>query len=421
MSKKIKVLTLGDHPLSPSGVGTQTKYVIEALLETERFEVVSLGGAIRHHNYDPILVEGHGQNWKIFPVDGYGSQEMLRSIIRNERPDIVWIMTDPRFWGWLWEMENEIRSLCPLVYYHVWDNYPAPMFNKRFYESNDYIASISKLTQDIVRTVTPDIECVYIPHAVDNKMFAPLTKEQIEMLRAENLPEDKDKFIVFWNSRNARRKQSGSLIFWWKEWLDERNLHDKATLIMHTDPKDVHGQDLEHIVEHLGLTNRQVLFSMNKIDTSGLAALYNMADVVISVSDAEGFGLSMQEAISCGIPIIATATGGMQDQLFTDSGEPCGIPLFPAAKSIIGSQEVPYIYEDRLSNSQVKSALSNMYDMGPEERRKLGNLGRNHAMTNFSMKRFKEQWVEFMLKVYEEQGSWSTRKNHNGIIFKEIA
>jgi hypothetical protein len=37
MSKKIKVLTISDHPLSPSGVGTQTKYVIEALLNSGKF------------------------------------------------------------------------------------------------------------------------------------------------------------------------------------------------------------------------------------------------------------------------------------------------------------------------------------------------------------------------------------------------
>ena len=30
--KKKKILVLSDHPLSPSGVGTQTKYFIEALL-----------------------------------------------------------------------------------------------------------------------------------------------------------------------------------------------------------------------------------------------------------------------------------------------------------------------------------------------------------------------------------------------------
>ena len=40
MEKKIKVLTLSDHPLSPSGVGTQTKYFIEALLKTGKFQFI---------------------------------------------------------------------------------------------------------------------------------------------------------------------------------------------------------------------------------------------------------------------------------------------------------------------------------------------------------------------------------------------
>ena len=131
MSKKIKILTLSDHPLSPSGVGTQTRYVMEALLKTGKFQILSLGGAIKHKDYTPRLVDPWGDDWKIIPVDGYGTPEMIRSIMRNEKPDILWMMTDPRFYEWLWEIENEIRPLVPIVYYHVWDNFPAPHFNKK--------------------------------------------------------------------------------------------------------------------------------------------------------------------------------------------------------------------------------------------------------------------------------------------------
>ncbi len=88
MSKKIKVLTLSDHPLSPSGVGTQTKYVIEALLKTGRYSIMSLGGAIKHQNYNPIKVEPYGEDWKIIPIDGYGTPEMIRSVIRTENIDM---------------------------------------------------------------------------------------------------------------------------------------------------------------------------------------------------------------------------------------------------------------------------------------------------------------------------------------------
>jgi chitinase len=101
--KKIKVLVLSDHPMSPSGVGTQTRYVIEALIRTGKFSVIALGGAVKHHNYEPVRTDEFGEDLVIYPVDGYGTQDMVRSIIQSEKPDIMWIMTDPRFWSWLWD------------------------------------------------------------------------------------------------------------------------------------------------------------------------------------------------------------------------------------------------------------------------------------------------------------------------------
>lgn len=142
--KKIKVLVLSDHPLSPSGVGTQTKYMIESCLKTNKFSFICLGGAIKHQDYNPVKVEPYGDDWIIVPVDGYGNQDMIRSVLQTHKPDVLWFMTDPRFYTWLWEIENEIRAVIPMVYYHVWDNYPYPDFNSRYYNSNDVIASISK-------------------------------------------------------------------------------------------------------------------------------------------------------------------------------------------------------------------------------------------------------------------------------------
>ena len=178
-TEKIKILTLSDHPLSPSGVGTQTKYVIESLLQTGRYKVISLGGAIKHEDYRPAFVHPYEQDWLIFPVDGYGDHDKLRSIIRKEKPDIVWFMTDPRFWGWLWEIEDEIRAVAPLVYYHVWDNYPYPHFNRKYYESNDVIVSISKVTHDIVAGVAPETELIHIPHAVDGEIFKQIGRAHV--------------------------------------------------------------------------------------------------------------------------------------------------------------------------------------------------------------------------------------------------
>ena len=421
MSKKIKILTLSDHPLSPSGVGTQTKYVCEALLSTGRYSIISFGGAIKHNDYTPKMVDPYGEDWKIVPVDGYGTPEMIRSVLRTEKPDLLWFMTDPRFFGWLWQIENEIRPLVPMVYYHVWDNYPVPMFNRKYYVSNDAIATISKVTDDIVSKAAPEVKRQYIPHAVNGQVFKPMTPQQVEEVRTNSLPEsDREKVIFFWNNRNARRKHSGTLIYWFKEWLDKNNLHEKAQLIMHTDPNDPHGQDLNHIIEHLGLNDRQVLLSTQKIPPEHLAAMYNMADCTINISDAEGFGLATLESLSCGTPIIVNMTGGLQEQV-TDGKDWFGIPLLPSSKSVIGSQDVPYIYEDRIDKGQFMSALSKIYNIPAMERRKMGMMGRKHVETNYNFEDFNSTWVEFIDKVVEEGGSWEARTNYNGIRFMEVA
>ena len=90
----------------------------------------------------------------------------------------------------------------------------------------------------------------------------------------------------------------------------------------------------------------KVLISASKIDARNMADLYNAADFTVSISDAEGFGLSMLESLSCGTPIIATLTGGMQEQV-TDGKKWFGYGIKPVSKSVIGSLQVPYIYEDQ--------------------------------------------------------------------------
>ena len=416
MTKKIKVLTLGDHPLSPSGVGTQTKYICQALLDSGKFSILSLGGAIKHNDYRQVHVEPYDSDWRVIPIDGYGTPEMIRSVIRTEEIDIVWLMTDPRFWDWLWMMENEIRPLCPMVYYHVWDNFPAPMFNRDFYLSNDHIVTISKLTDEIVKQVAPEVKRTYLPHAVDKSVFYPFDDEAIQNVKKQLWKDKSDnlnKFTVFWNNRNARRKQSGTLIYWFKHFLDKVG-HENARLIMHTDPSDPHGQDLSRVTSNLGLTEQQIMFSVEKLPPEHLAAIYNAVDVTVNISDAEGFGLSTLESLACGTPIIVNMTGGLQEQV-TDGTNWFGMGMFPTSKSLIGSQTVPYIYEDRLSKEQFVSSLFKMYSLSPSERKKMGQLGCEHVNKNYNFENYNQKWVDVMLETYE-QGV-----NYDGILFKEVA
>lgn len=409
-NKKIKVLTLSDHPLAPSGVGNQTRLFIQSLLDTERFEVVSLAGAHKHEDYTPMKTESYGDDWKIFPVDGYGNVEVVRSIVRTEKPDVLWLMTDPRYWSWLWQIEDELRPLLSMVYYHVWDNYPAPKFNEKYYRSNDVVVAASKLTENVLSEVVPDLNTPRIPHTVDEESFKLLDEEEVAKFRKEHVGDD-DKVLFFWNNRNTKRKHPTTLLWWFKEFAEEVGKENVA-LLLHTDPKEAVGSDIEHNLKELGLDHGEVMISPLKYSEDKMAMLYNMCDCTINISDAEGFGLSTLESLFCGTPIIVTNTGGLQEQV-TDGEQEFGVGITPSSKTLLGSQIVPYIYEDHISKEDFLNAMRKVYSMTKEERKEMGLRGRDYVKKNYSLEGYGNQWIKLIEDVYNKGGSWQTRQHKN--------
>lgn len=410
MTKRIKVLTLSDHPLFHTGVAIQTKMFVESMLNTGKFEFVSLAGAVKHEDMTPVRTEQYGDLWKIFPVEGYGNPDSVRSIMRTEKPDFVWVMTDPRYWQWLWQIEDEIRAQASLVYYHVWDNEPAPHFNKKFYDSNDCVVSISKLTEKVVNEVGTTALHQRIHHTFDSSVYKILPNEEVKKFKKEHFGDD-EKFIFFWNNRNSPRKNATTILWWFKEFLEEVG-QDTAVLLMHTNPEDSVGTNIEENIKKLGLDSGQVMVSPVKYPPEKMAMLYNISDCTINISDAEGFGLSTLESLACGTPIIVNETGGLKEQI-TDGENVFGVGIKPATRTIIGSQSIPYIYQDRVDKKSFISSLKEMTQMPKAQRDKLGQLGSEYVSSEYSPQSFAGKWEELLTKLHTSKGSWKKR-NHQG-------
>ena len=422
MSEKKTILVISDHPLAPSGVGIQTRNFIETLIQTGKYKFICLGGAMKHPSYDPQTITDErweDGDWIVYPVDVYGSAEIIRSILWTEKPDLLWFMTDPRFYEWLWQIENEIRPLVPMIYYHVWDNYPPPKFNSKWYKSTDIIASISKVTHDIVNKVAPEVENHYLPHAVDETVFKKESENIVDKFKEDNFSNHDDRIIFFWNNRNARRKQSGTLIHWFNNFAEEVG-PENVCLIMHTEPRDPNGQDLTAILHDLNIADGRIILSSQKMPPEGLSLMYNMADCTINISDAEGFGLATLESLSCGTPIIVNMTGGLQEQV-TDGKEWFGIGIEPCSKCLIGSQQVPYIYEDRISEKDFTDALKKIFNMTKDERDKLGAAGMAHVRKNYNYRKFQDQWIDLIESTIKNHGSWDTRNGYKSWELKEVS
>ncbi len=399
---KKKILLLSDHPLSTSGVGTQARYLIKGLVATGKYSFVCFGGAIKHDNYNQVIVD---DDFIIKPTDGFGDRNLVRLALAQEKPDALMLFTDPRFFIWVWEMEDEIHQVCPIVYNHLWDNPPAPEFNKVLYESTDLINCINYPTYEFCKDWFPD-RTNFVPHAVPSDLFYPMKKDEIKKHR-ETLLQGRpaDTFIALWVSRNARRKMPSDVIYSWKMFLDDmekKHGHKKGLLVMHTDPQDQEGPNLIHVVNMLGMQNH-VIFSKDRYEFNHMNALYNCADVTISRSSNEGFGLSMLESMMTATPIIALKTGGMTRQVVDHrDGSHNGIGLDPDVRSLVGSQLVPYIFEDFVSHETFAKALTEMYEYGPEKRAQLGMKALEYSREEFSMDRLIKSWDETLSKTFEK-------------------
>lgn len=419
-NKKIRILIMSDDFRATSGVAHMTRQMVTGLIKTGKYQFIYLCGAAAHpgRDYRPVKFNDFGDDLVLIPVDGYGSPDVLRTIIHDNKPDLIWFMTDPRYYTWLWQVSNEFRTQCPMIYYHVWDNYPIPDYNRKYYLSNDVIATISKLTKDIVEQVASEVRHVYLPHAFDLQVFKKLSESDVKQVRSREFG-DKE-FVIFWNNRNARRKLPGTVLYYYSKFLEKVD-RDKCCLVMHTDVRDefAQGQDLEEIIKKFGLTNGEVKFSSTKVDPSQLTMLYNLADATVTISDAEGFGLSIGESLSCETPVVANKTGGIPDQL-SDGENVFGVLIEPSAVALVGGPETPYIFEDRVSEKDFVDGLLKMYNMPKEERKQLGSLGRKHMEENFEKSQYIKAWDELFEKTLNDFGSWPN-KNYERWVMMEIA
>ena len=99
---KFKVLVLSDHALSTSGVGTQTRHLIEGLIKKNVWSFRQFGAALKHNDYRTVVVN---DDFIIKPIDGFGNPDLIRVTLATEKPDLLFIFTDPRYWIWLYDME----------------------------------------------------------------------------------------------------------------------------------------------------------------------------------------------------------------------------------------------------------------------------------------------------------------------------
>ena len=446
-----KILFLCDDIRMHSGIATMAREIV--IGTSHRYNWFNVGAAIKHPEQGKIIdvsddTNTHNDitdaNVKILPIDGYGTPELIRDLIKHEKPDALFFFTDPRYWIWLFQVESEFRKQLPFIYLNIWDDLPAPLYNESYYESCDALLAISKQTENINKLVLGDKAknkiIAYVPHGINEKIFFPVDVDNSEYGNLQTMKKslygDKNfEYIIFYNARNIRRKCVSDLIAAYQVFVD--GLTDeqaaKCALVLHTQTVDENGTDLVAVKDLLCNERSNIIFSNNRISSHELNLLYNLSDVVVLPSSNEGWGLSLTEAMMCGKMIIANVTGGMQDQMRfeNEKGEwikfdenfcsnhfgtykKCGewaIPVFPSNSSLVGSVPTPYIWDDRLDFRDLAKALKEGLDLGKDEREKRGKAARIWVTSDEAM--MSARWMCNNVIKYIDQtlATWTPRKS----------
>ena len=273
--------------------------------------------------------------------------------------------------------------------------------------------NISRQTDNIVKNVLqkfpkPDWAVQYVPHGVDENLYFPITElhpswsKFNEFQTGFKKTNDVD-FIIFWNNRNIRRKQPADLLLAFKHFCDQlpKEEANRIGLVMKTQLSDNNGTNLGAVKNAL-CPDYKVFFEERGLEFEEMNYYYNMADVTVNIASNEGFGISWNESLHAGTPIINNVTGGLQDGcrfedengdwIKFDTDFPTNHdgtykehggwvkPVFPSNRSIQGSPQTPYIFDDRVDFRDVADAIKYWYDMPKEDREEYGELGREWVL-----------------------------------------
>lgn len=141
-----------------------------------------------------------------------------------------------------------------------------------------------------------------IPHGIDTEVFYPIQNhDEISETKKQIFGRD-DVFVFGSVNRNSARKDLGTLMIGFA--MFKHTSQADAVLYLHCNPKDKMGIDCYRLAERLGLeVGKDIFFPKdfnenNGISESELNKIYNTFDCFITTTTAEGWGLSIVEAMA---------------------------------------------------------------------------------------------------------------------------
>jgi glycosyltransferase involved in cell wall biosynthesis len=215
-----------------------------------------------------------------------------------------------------------LRSDRKMIGYCVWEAQSIPNYWIKYLKLCNQIWVPSEHTKKAINNTAShlnDDELVdilfkvkVIPHGVDINLF-----------KKEN-SERSDKFTFICNKGwNKGWNDRGGIQFAIKAFNEEFDINENVEILIKLNPIYFpQNFNLQKEIEKLNLRKegRAFKISIDNIPFNKLSLLYNQGDCFVCPTMGEGWGLTIGEAMSCGLCPIVTGWGGQTDFINKDNG-----------------------------------------------------------------------------------------------------
>ncbi|MEK7598696.1 MAG: glycosyltransferase family 4 protein [Patescibacteria group bacterium] len=220
----------------------------------------------------------------------------------------------------------------------------------------------------------PEEKFVFIPNGVDiNKFYKPAERQELEKFLGENLTGKK---VILTSGRLAKRKGVAWFISEVMPKLSENILY----VVVGDGPDN---ENIKNAIEKSGLAERVKMLGYVKDADRDL--LFNACDLFVQPNikiegDMEGFGISVIEAASCKIPVIASRLEGLQDAIKDGRN---GFLIEPGNAGAWAAKISELLSDDAF-------------------RKDFGEKARQYVVENFSWEKISRQYLEEIQKVLKK-------------------
>jgi len=332
--KVVNLLFYGDFNCT-TGFGNVSKQLINSWSKNKNFNITIL--AINDSSEKPY---NYKDNVMVLPClaidekkDGYARLELLR-ILYSHDFDVFFALNDIEVLNSIREQLANVKKervkankkKTKYVLYTPIDSEPIQS-DCEVLNLFDEVITYTEYAKAVLKPLIAESiwkKIKVIPHGIDTEVFYPIENND-KISETKKLIFGRDDVFVFGSvNRNSARKDMATLMIGFA--MFKHTSQADAVLYLHCNPKDRMGVDCFRLSERLGLELGKDIFfphsssfdENNEISESELNKIYNTFDCFITTTTAEGWGLTICEAMATKKLVVAPKHTSITE--ITDNG-----------------------------------------------------------------------------------------------------